>query len=270
MRISVIIPTGGNDPQRNRNFGECLKCIKDQTFTDYEVIVVEQSLDGNFYKSSNHILDYEHIGIIDPQNRGFNLSWCRNVGARKSIGDIIILMDSDFVFEKDYFDVISKFEGDFAAGAETYYWCNTEEPTSEWLRTKDFNVFRDRGAGPRDPVFKFRSMSRGCGYGAILVYNRDFFWNVMGGYNENFFRYGWEDKATTEMIKVLLNRDDESMDRIPYEAAHLSHRGKDVRNLNINESLFNRFTNMNQYSLSTILKESEMGKINSPTIININ
>ena len=63
MRISVIMPTGGNDPQRNRNFNECLQCIKNQTFTDYEVIVVEQTLDGNFYKKSNPILDYKH-GVL--------------------------------------------------------------------------------------------------------------------------------------------------------------------------------------------------------------
>ena len=269
MKLSIILPTGGNDHLRNRNFNECLLAIKGQEFTDYEVIVVEQSLDGNFYKSSNPTLNYKHIGIKDPQNRGFNLSWCRNVGAREAQGEIIVLMDSDFVFESDYFTVISEFKGEFAAGDETYYWCNTEEPTSEWLRTRDFNLFRRRGAGPRDAVFQFRSMSRGCGYGAILVYNREWFWESMGGYNENFFRYGWEDKATTEMIKSLLGRDDESMLRIPYEAAHLSHMSKVVRNLNTNESLFYKFTRMNQSDLSKIIKESFVGKKSEPTVINI-
>jgi glycosyltransferase involved in cell wall biosynthesis len=50
MKLSIILPTGGNDHLRNRNFNECLTCIKNQTFVDYEVIVVEQSLDNNFYK----------------------------------------------------------------------------------------------------------------------------------------------------------------------------------------------------------------------------
>jgi glycosyltransferase involved in cell wall biosynthesis len=268
MRLSIILPTGGNDHLRNRNFNECLCAIKNQKFTDYEVIVVEQTLDGNFYKTSNPIISYKHIGIKDPQNRGFNLSWCRNVGAREADGEIIVLMDSDFVFENNYFDVISEFNGEFAAGAETYYWCNTEEPTTEWIRTRDFNIFRRRGGEPKDPVFKFRSMSRGCGYGAILVYNKEWFWKTMGGYNENFFRYGWEDKATTEMIKSLLNRDDESMLRIPAEAAHLNHRAKDGRNLNINEGLFYRFTKMNQLELSNKIKEIGVGKKSGPTLIN--
>ena len=267
MKLSIILPTGGSDHLRNRNFNECLTCIKNQTFVDYEVIVVEQSLDNNFYKQSNSIIPYKHIGISDPQNRGFNLSWCRNVGAREAQGEIIVLMDSDFVFENNYFQVISEFKGEFAAGAETYYWCNTEDPTSDWLRNKDFNSFRKQGAGPRDPVFKFRSMSRGCGYGAILVYNKDWFWNVFGGYNENFFRYGWEDKAATETIKFLLSKDDESMYRIQYESAHLNHRSKDVKNININERLFNQFISMDQNDLVRRIKEANVGKKEIPSII---
>jgi len=266
MRLSVIIPTGGNDSLRSRNFDECLRCINEQGFKDFEIIVVEQSLDGRFYKNRNQG-SYVHIGITDPQNRGFNLSWCRNVGAREAKGDIIVLMDSDFVFGNEYFNRINEFKGSFAAGAETYYWCNTEHPTTEWLRTRDFNVFKNKGGEPRDPVFKFRSMTRGCGYGAILVYNRDWFWNVFGGYNENFFRYGWEDKAATETIKYLLERTDETMDRIPYEAAHLNHRSKDVRNINLNERLFNEFTSMNQNELVNRIKNASVGKRSNPSII---
>jgi glycosyltransferase involved in cell wall biosynthesis len=265
MRISVILPTGGNDGLRSRNFNECLRCIKDQTFKDYEVIVVEQSLDGNFYKSGSEF--YKHIGIKDPLNRGFNLSWCRNVGAKEAQGDLIVLMDSDFVFEKDYFQKINEFQGSFAAGAETYYWCNTEAPTSVWLRNRDFNYFRTQGNGPRDPVFKFRSMTRGCGYGAILVYNRNWFWETFGGYNENFFKYGWEDKAATETIKFLLGRTDETMDRIPYEAAHLSHFAKDVRNMRTNENLFNQFTSLNQTTLVERIKGAQVGKKSTPSLI---
>jgi glycosyltransferase involved in cell wall biosynthesis len=264
MKISVVIPTAGNDPLRIRNFNECLRCIKDQTFKDFEVIIVEQSLDGNYYKKNT---EYNYIGIKDPHNRGFNLSWCRNVGAREAKGDILVLMDSDFVFEQEYFEVISKFDKEFAAGAETYYWCNTETPTMDWLRSRDFNVFRKKGAGPKDEVFKFRSMTRGCGYGAILVYNKNWYWNTFGGYNENFFRYGWEDKAATETIKFLLSKNDESMNRIGYECAHLNHRAKDVRNMMINENLFYQYTKMNQNELINRIKNANVGKKNTPSLI---
>ena len=49
-KISIVVPTGGNDPLRERNFLECLKCIQKQTYKNYEIVVVEQSLDGNYYK----------------------------------------------------------------------------------------------------------------------------------------------------------------------------------------------------------------------------
>lgn len=265
MRLSIVVATGGNDFYRNRNFDECLKCISEQSFKDFEIIVVEQSLDGKYYKNGNP--QYKHIGIRDPQNRGFNLSWCRNVGARESQGEILVLMDSDFVFERDYFKTISEFRGEFAAGAENYYWCNMEDPTQNWIYNRDFNHFRSIGNGPKDPVFKFRSMSRGCGYGAILVYNRDWYWEVFGGYNENFFRYGWEDKAAAETIKYLLKKNDETIDRIGYECAHLNHRSKDVKNMNINEKLFLDFTRMNQDELVSKIKNAYVGKKNAPSTI---
>jgi glycosyltransferase involved in cell wall biosynthesis len=267
LKLSVIIPTGGGDHFRTRNFNECLKCIKEQSYKDYEVIVVEQSLDGRYYKEKSPILNYKHIKIKDPENRGFNLSWCRNVGAREAKGEVIILMDSDFVFEREYFQKISEFKGEFAAGAETYYWCNTEAPTLEWIRTRNFDNIRNKGGEARDPVFKFRSMTRGCGYGAILVYNKKWFWETFGGYNENFFRYGWEDKAATETIKILLGKNDETMIRIPYEAAHLSHRGKDARNMNLNEKLFYQFTSLDQRELSQKIKNAGVGKKDKPTTI---
>ena len=110
-------------------------------------------------------------------------------------------------------------------------------------------------------------MTRGCGYGAILVYNKDWFWNVFGGYNENFFRYGWEDKAATETIKFLLSKDDENMYRIQYESAHLNHRSKDVKNINLNERLFNQFISMDQNDLVRRIKEANVGKKEMPSII---
>lgn len=267
MRLSIILPTAGNDPLRNRNFNECLKCINSQTFRDFEVIVVEQSLDGNFYKENNPLISYKHIGIKDKENRGFNLSWCRNVGAREAKGDILVLMDSDFVFEREYFSKISEYKGKFAAGSETYYWCNHEHPTNQWINTRDFNHFRVRAGGPRDEVFKFRSMSMGCGYGAILIYDRKWYWEVFGGYNENFFRYGWEDKSAIETIKVLLGKTDDDMDRIMYDTAHLSHRSKDVRNITSNEKIFNTFRSLDQKGLAERIKKACVGKIDSPTLI---
>ena len=96
-KLSVIIPFAGNDPERTRNLEECLEAIFSQNYKNYEVILVEQTLNGAFYQHDRGGR-IKHITISDPQNRGFNLSWCRNVGAKEATGDTLILMDSDFVF----------------------------------------------------------------------------------------------------------------------------------------------------------------------------
>jgi glycosyltransferase involved in cell wall biosynthesis len=265
-KISVIIPFAGNDPERTRNLEECLGAIFSQNYKNYEVILVEQTLNGAFYQHDRGGR-IKHITISDPQNRGFNLSWCRNVGAKEATGDTLILMDSDFVFDAGYFDRVAAFEGEFAAGSETYYWCNTEEPTREWLRTKDFNVFERFGSEPKDSVFVFRSMTRGCGYGAIIVFSRKWYWEVFGGYIENFFKYGWEDKASFETIKVLLNRSDEEMSRIPGKCYHLSHRGKDIRNMNINERLYETYRRTDQKEIAERQRSLDLGKKEGPVLI---
>ncbi len=57
------------------------------------------------------------------------------------------------------------------------------------------------------------------------------------------------------------------MDRIPYEAAHLSHFGKDVRNLPTNERLFNQYSSLNQAILVERIKGAEVGKKSTPSLI---
>jgi len=265
MRLSIILSVAGNDPKRTRNFNECIGCIEKQTFTGYEIIVVEQILDGKIYKTSK---SHKHIKIEDKQSRRFNLSWCRNVGAREACGDTLILLDSDMVFESDYLEKISKFDGMFAAGAETYYW-SRNKATDDWLANHDFNIFRRLGGDNHKvaEVFRFRSMTVGCGYGASLVYNRNWFLDCFGGYNENFFGYGWEDKAATDTIKVLLSKTDETLCRIPAEVAHLHHNGCSRADMLKNEKLYLKFKEYDQHNLASLIKTAHVGKKTEPTLI---
>ena len=57
------------------------------------------------------------------------------------------------------------------------------------------------------------------------------------------------------------------MDRIPYEAAHLSHSAKDVRNMKTNEDLYNKFTSLNQHSIVERIKAVRVGKKSTPSLI---
>lgn len=264
MKLSIIVPIAGNNYFRNRNFNECIKCIKEQEYKDFEVIVVEQSLDRNFYKSGDPF--YQHVCIKDPQiKRGFNLSWCRNVGARIAKGDKIVLMDADMVFEKNYFDAIIDCDSPFAGGAEEYFWIRDEQVTDRFIKTKDFNyVYEISSEKDFEYSFKFKTFTKGCGYGAILVFDRKWYWEELGGYPEDFFKYGWEDKATIEVIKHLLEVDDSGLAKVNYKAIHLSHANKDYGNLKINEGIYNSIKNMDKAALIDSLKKIQLGDLSSP------
>jgi len=268
MRLSIVIPTAGNNPFRARNFEQCLKSIKAQTFSDYEIIVVEQSLDGKFYKGGDD--SYRHVKIKDPDiRRGFNLSWCRNVGARHATGDKLVLMDADMVFKKEYFSTIDKDPNPFAGGAKCYYWIREEAITSKYIETLSFeSVYESSTANHLDPVFKFDTFTNGCGYGAVLVFDRSWYWESFGGYPEDFFKYGWEDKAAIQIIKHSLGIiNDADLPKIDYEIVHLSHGDKNYTNLNTNQGIYNKIKNADKDKLISILKSSELGDLDSPKII---
>lgn len=268
MKISVIIPTAGNDPLRNRNFTQCIESIKTQKFTDYEVIVVEQSLDGKFYKNTP-TNTFSWIGINDPLNRGFNLSWCRNVGSKIAKGEILILMDADMCFESDYFEAVSNMHPKFAGGANLYHWFWVEEATSRFLPSRDFNYAYTYGPGePKSPIFRFEPFTKGCGYGAVLVFDRKWYWEEFGGYQEDFHKYGYEDKAAVEVIKHALGiSKDEDIPKIPYPLIHLSHYNKDVRNMSVNESLFYKVRELDKDELIRRAKEANLGDPSMPKSI---
>ena len=270
-KLSIIIPVAGNDQLRNRNFEQCIKCILNQNFLDYEVIIVEQSLDNNYYKSAIEKKGFKWIGIKDPHNRGFNLSWCRNVGAKNANGEKLVLMDADMVFESEYFNRIIENKEMFAGGASKYHWISQESITEGFVKTKDFNWIYNYGLGrPKDYIFRFEPFSNGCGYGAILIFNREWYWNIFGGYPEDFFRYGWEDKAAVEIIKGLLNiSEDKDLSKIDYEVIHLSHFSKDSKNMKKNEEIYKKIKMLDKKDLSKKIKLMNLGEIDSPKIINI-
>jgi glycosyltransferase involved in cell wall biosynthesis len=268
-KISIVLPCAGDNRLRSRNFSHCVKSITEQEYSDYEVIVVEQSLDRSFYKKWVTDLGFKWIGIRDPLNRGFNLSWCRNVGAREAKGEKLVLMDADMSFDSKYFNSIAEDNNNFSGGAETYHWIWDETVTEVFDVNRDFTFVYNYGeGGPRDSVFRFTPFTKGCGYGAILVYNREWYWNELGGYIEDFFKYGWEDKAAVELMKYILKVDDDStLPKIKHQVIHLSHASKDFDNINKNEGIYRKVEHGDKNEIINRLRSCKNGDANYPSII---
>lgn len=91
-KLSIVIPTYN----RGDLIGETLKSVQLQEFEDLEIIVVD---DGSTDQTEELCLRFAqedpriHYIPNDRKNRG--PSYCRNMGARRALGDYLIFLDSD-------------------------------------------------------------------------------------------------------------------------------------------------------------------------------
>lgn len=97
-KFSIIIPMYNTE----KYIDKCLSSIFNQTFKDYEVIVVN---DGSSDRSVEIAQTYK-CTIINQKNQGLSVS--RNNGVKKAKGDYIIFIDSDDFIEKDLLKEINK------------------------------------------------------------------------------------------------------------------------------------------------------------------
>lgn len=90
-KFSIIIPVYNVEEYIKK----CLDSVIDQSFKDFEVIVVN---DGTKDNSMEIVKNYP-VTIINQENQG--LSVARNTGAKKAKGKYILFLDSDDYLEKD-------------------------------------------------------------------------------------------------------------------------------------------------------------------------
>jgi len=96
IHFSVIIPTYN----REKLLSEILDFVINQTYSKFEIIIIDDGSTDNTYenlKSKIHLHNY--INYYRQENRG--VSSARNLGAKKSIGNYLIFLDSDDILIKD-------------------------------------------------------------------------------------------------------------------------------------------------------------------------
>jgi glycosyltransferase involved in cell wall biosynthesis/SAM-dependent methyltransferase len=101
-RVSVIVPTKNSE----RTIEACLRSIRDQSYSDVELIVVDNSSSDRTRELAIKYAD----GVLD---RGPERSAQRNAGARQSTGEFLLFVDSDMVPSPEVAsDVASTFRSD--------------------------------------------------------------------------------------------------------------------------------------------------------------
>ena len=99
--ISVIVPVYNVEEYLE----ECLESIKQQTFTDIEVILVNDgSTDGSREICERFCQKDSRFKLINQENQGQSVA--RNRGVKESVGKFIMFVDSDDVINKNLLEVL--------------------------------------------------------------------------------------------------------------------------------------------------------------------
>jgi len=96
MKISVIIPTYNEEDV----ILDCLKSLMKQSYKDFEVIVVD---DGSTDKTVEKL-----TGVIVLHQKHLGAGAGRNLGAKNAKGDILVFVDADMTFDKNFLKMLVK------------------------------------------------------------------------------------------------------------------------------------------------------------------
>lgn len=136
MKVSVIIPFYNEEEYLKK----CLESLKNQSFQDFEVIVID---DGSTDETVKKIKQLNNLTIFSQKHQGPGPA--RNLGASKARGEILVFIDADMIFEKDFLKtLIEPIEKGKARGtfSKEEYVANWENP---WARCWSYNL----GVGKR-------------------------------------------------------------------------------------------------------------------------
>lgn len=93
--LSIIIPTLNEE----KYVGKLLNCLCNQTYKNFEVIVVDGYSDDKTKQVVNKFKKKLDLKLINSEKR--NLSYQRNIGVKRAGCQNLIFIDSDTIFNKD-------------------------------------------------------------------------------------------------------------------------------------------------------------------------
>lgn len=177
MNVSVIIPTYNEE----KVIDDCLRSLAKQSMDDIEIIVVDDgSTDSTIKKISKLKTGDLNLKIESGSHRGAGAA--RNLGAQQALGKILVFVDADMTFDKDFIANLVKpiltndTKGTFSKDEYVSNWNNV------WARCWNINEgWEEKKRHPKNypnhqPVFR-----------AILRGEFDRVWGFTpGGYDDDW------------------------------------------------------------------------------------
>ncbi len=101
--ISIIIPTYNEE----EDIAKCIASLLNQTQKDFELIIVD---DGSTDKTKEIVKTFvkkdKRVKLIKGEHKGPGFS--RNLGAKKAKGKVLVFVDADMIFEKNFIKNLTK------------------------------------------------------------------------------------------------------------------------------------------------------------------
>ncbi len=178
MKVSIVIPAHN----AAATLGECLAASINQTYTDREVIVVD---DGSTDATPEIARKFPVTVLQQPKS---GPAAARNAGARVANGDIVAFTDSDCIPHRDWASrLVEGFSEDVGAVGGTYGIANSGSMLARIIH----NEIRGRHASFSYEVDFLGSYN--------LAVKRDVF-NALHGFDENFRAASGEDNDLSYRI----------------------------------------------------------------------
>lgn len=183
--VSIIIPSFNS----SEFIKQCLKTVKNQTYQNIEIIVVDNSSSDNTRKIAKEYTD--KVYIYGPE-RGAQM----NYGFKKARGKYIYRIDSDFILEKEVIEqCIEKCEKENLDGIAVHntsaeglgFWSDVRKLERDTYRDDNLIVgvrfltkkawnkigkFDEKMAGPEDFEFHNKFINAGFKFGRIKAIER--------------------------------------------------------------------------------------------------
>ena len=165
--FSIVIPCLNEE----HFLPKLLKNLNSQTFNDFEVIVVDGNSEDKTAQVTTQFKSKYPLYLCSTKTR--NVSFQRNLGAKKAKGDILIFFDADTQIPKNYLNGIAQaFEKKHPHFLSTYIDVDSDNLLERaYIPLSNF-------------IFEFgRAIKTPLSYGAMQAVKRNAFFDV-GGYDD--------------------------------------------------------------------------------------
>lgn len=248
--LSIIIPYTHSQEDRDIALYNCLDSVAKQVFKEFELILVEEVIGDNVAHFKGHQRVNNHIILKD--DRPFNKSWIINVAARKAKSKCIFVLDADSLLTEKHL------------GEVFIYHIN--QPQFKFFCGY---LYLRLLPGKDNPTERMVSSKHLEAVGGAWFCEKDFFFNVLGGMNENYFGYGAEDNDMWFRVQHWYTRDfnqgvDYPVPMLPINMIHQYHDWAPFTHERYD--MLNKTRNHPDIVTRRLI-EAQLGKDSGPTLI---